>query len=279
MTGRGKQGMRPATPPDPTLKSRPVPRSRHFAVLPFGPASASDIHNTAPSLEDIDEAIGIDEVKRQNLGGKTHVRSLLEDLYILSLPSSDDEEWEPDPTWGFYVFVTSYSDSALEYLPKAMDNWIKLAQRDLMHYGPYGAEAFRRLRMDVIADEEALSGASDDRIREELNAQIHGLESSGQGQSTLARRHRGCFVLGEDLIVKLAGLTFPNDSRQDHGSFSNITVKFIDRFWKWRPLGTPFTYKGIRSCSITSLAEIFELLASNSLSLEEIHGLRPPFAP
>lgn len=278
MTGRGTQGMRPTTPPDPTLKTRPVPHSRQFSVLSFGPASANDIRHTSRSLEQMNAEIGLNEIQCLGSAGKSHVRSLLEELHTLNLPR-DDENWDPDPTWGFYVFVTSYSDTALERVSKAMENWVMLTERGLMYYGPYGAEAIRRLRMDLIVDEEALSEASDDRIREEFKAQVRGLKSQCGGRSLSAGRYGACFVLDEEDIVRLAGLDLPNDPSQDNGFFGDITVKLIDRYWTWRPLGTLFTYKGKRNCSITSLAEVFELLVSNSLTLEEIHGLRHPFGP
>ena len=271
--------MRPATPLDPTLKSWPVPQYRHFPVLSFGPASTNDIRSTARSLEDIDAEVGSAETKRQNIAGKSHVRSLLEELHTLSLPSVDDEEREPDPTWRFYVFVTSYSNAALDNLSKAMTNWIELTRQDLDYYGSYGAEALRRLRMDVIIDAEKLSGASDDRIREELCAQIRGLQLSGKTESSPPGRYSACFVLDEEAIVKLAGLVLPEDPTHDDRSYSNLTVKLIDRLWDWRSLSNLVAYKGVRHCSITSLAELFELLVSNRLSLEEIHGLRHPFAP
>lgn len=53
MTARGAANLRPVTPPDPTLASRPVPRTRTFTVQSFGPGAAADLYPRP--LKEVDE--------------------------------------------------------------------------------------------------------------------------------------------------------------------------------------------------------------------------------
>lgn len=188
-----------------------------------------------------------------------------EDLYV-----------DRDPTWGFYVFVTAYSDSASEQLSQAIENWVKVVQRDLEYSATvpvYANEAFRRFKLDVIADKDKLDDASDDRIREEFRAQIRDLRlSDDEDQIVPPARNMACFVLDEEKVVMLADLSLPDDPMQEYELFSQKTVKVLDAYWHRPSTSNGSSYRGMGYCSITSLHWLYTLLTSGD-RIEDFHPL------
>lgn len=71
------------------------------------------------------------------------------------------------------MFVTDYSPANIESIPRAIENLVKSIERTMRRSLPaYIGEASRRFKLDVVEDEEALLGASDDRVREEFRAHL-----------------------------------------------------------------------------------------------------------
>ncbi|KAG9759587.1 hypothetical protein KCU73_g3314, partial [Aureobasidium melanogenum] len=180
MTGRGRAAAppaRPVTPVDQTLISRPVPRRRNFVPRSFGPGAAGDIHSRVNPIHDLlasaDEATYVPTrahsttVMSYSPSGDD-VRHLLKDCADWESVSfrSDERMPPPDPTWGFTVFVTAYDDRSRAQLSQAMQNWIRVQERKLENgytLPAFAAEAWKRFKLDVIEEQEALDGASDDR--------------------------------------------------------------------------------------------------------------------
>ncbi|KAH0001708.1 hypothetical protein KCU78_g14742, partial [Aureobasidium melanogenum] len=292
MTGRGKAAApssRPVTPVDQTLISRPVPRRRNFVPRSFGPGAAGDIRSRVNPIHDLlasaDEATYVPthahgtNVMSYSPSGDD-VRHLLKDCADWESVSfrSDERMPPPDPTWGFTVFVTAYDDRSRAQLSQAMQNWIRVQERKLENgytLPAFAAEAWKRFKLDVIEEQEALDGASDDRVRAEFRALVRGKELSDDDDQFLPpARNQACLVLDAAAITMLADLKFATELKDDRAAFENMKIRAIDIHWN-RPQSTASNYRGIGQLPIDALARFYHLLTSGPDSgyMEGMHPL------
>ncbi|KAL6362866.1 hypothetical protein LRP88_04180 [Fusarium phalaenopsidis] len=271
MTGRGKAGT-PAPPRLPlrdlTLTTRPVPPERLFNVRSVGPGAASDIRSTAESFQDLKDRAG---------------------------PFSDSDEcgqaWyllrklrrQSDPTWGYYVFVTSYTEAAMKGLEPAAQKLVEVVHRIFAEnaHPALGAEAYKRFKLDLVQDREALDGASDDRVREEFNALLrgHGLWPAGCSDSGpfMPARHFVCFVFDEATILELESLSFPDKLEEDYKALENVRIKILDRAWQ-RPKSGRSSYPGVDDCPVQGLVGVYYLTGNgDSNSMKDMYPMSSCF--
>lgn len=186
---------------------------------------------------------------------------------------------ERDPTWGFYVFLTSYSEEVSANIPRAMETLIGVLQRKLPYWTcpPYAEEAFRRFKLDLVEDQAALEGATHDRIRAEFQAlcraKIRDVTSSKEfeGKETFdlwsRARYMACLVLDEAAVSTLANVPHFEDQK-DHDRFliNMVILKIVDRFWQRPPPVVLSTedYRGVADCSIGRLPLLYHEITSYS---------------
>jgi hypothetical protein len=284
MTGRGQAGLpplRPTTPTDPTLASRPVPRKRAFPIRLFGPGASIDT-SLAESHDwdaktafwnDLDRAAAAESGNSWNTSDVRHlldtVRFYNETIY------RKDEAFISEPTWGFYVFLTDYDQATRDNIPRAMENWVKAIQRGLRPRYPdqskiYSDEAFRRLRLDLVDDEEALNHASIDRVRECFRALVRSFQlADGENEWAGRPRNRTCLVLDAQNVQMLADLTFSEgeDDFEQIRVFLHCHVTAIDIDWQ-RPEMTRNNWRGVRKLEIINLERRYHMLDGNFLLSE-----------
>ncbi|KAL4902356.1 hypothetical protein BDW74DRAFT_180861 [Aspergillus multicolor] len=289
MTTRGKppSSFRPTTPPDPTLTTRPVPRTRTFTVQSFGPGSASSIKSVIRTPEQVraesDPATYLNPLDAQY----SHILQdpiyqLIQEVHADSevVPGElEPHEHEPDPTWGFYAFVVDYDAETLAKIPSALANLVEVTRWRIRasSTAQYTDEALRRFKIDVVQHEEALSCASDDRVREEFRAFLRGLnllDDCAVGSMTVlgaSMRNYACLVLNRPTICLLADLAFPRELRGDYRIFRKNTIKLVDAWWQ-RQTANVSAYRGIDFIPINSLANYYgELLSSaNGGAMEDL---------
>ncbi|KAF4153146.1 hypothetical protein CNMCM6936_000976 [Aspergillus lentulus] len=260
---RPPASQRPTTPPDPTLHTRPVPRTRHFTPRDFGPGAVPNINELVRPLEEVrqdaDPATYVNPMDAQLFATlQDEIWDLLKEIELHEFDYNEAEELRGrDPTWGFYAFVTDYSADVLGKIPRAMDHLI---------------EACHRFKLSVVEDDETLSGASDDRVREEFRAQLRTLQQLNENDWIRApARNYACLVLDKPTVSMLADLSFPEDIRQDWELFHPKTIKVVDAWWK-RPATNVSSYRGVGHCPITSLARFYMLVtsAANSGAMEDL---------
>jgi hypothetical protein len=275
MTGRGGGDIiiptRPVTPPAPDSLS--VPKEKLFTTIRYvGSGAAANVRSQVRAAKDIENSRG--GLRR---GGRQWYHVLLEHIEDFASRCHHDEETEPpnDPTWGFRVFITSYSPAARERLPRALANWAQAQElwlQDSIDQPEYRQEVLKRFKLDIVED-ESLEGASDDRVREEFRAWMTGLgftareeEEDEMSVAFLSTVHNPseniCLVLDEARIIMLADLTF-DDPKDDLDRFEGMTVRAIDGTWR-RPAEVKVneTYRGVGDVSIIGLAELFKVMAS-----------------
>lgn len=89
----------------------------------------------------------------------------------------------PDWTWSYFVFLTDYSQRTIDNVPRAIKNLVKATvikpNAGAQTPDPYAEQAIRRFKLDVIQDEDALAGASTDRVRENFRALVRSFELCG----------------------------------------------------------------------------------------------------
>ncbi|KAF2723825.1 hypothetical protein K431DRAFT_282519 [Polychaeton citri CBS 116435] len=283
MTGRGNRG--PAPPPvppaDPTLSSHPVPRRRTFQIRSFGPGSAADIQDTTRPFSVLDQAANRESYTGPGDYRETEdVRRLLEEVdNWAETQFRDDEEPGPvDRTWGYYVFLTSYSDATRGQLPQAMENWVTVQQRMLSHaetLPELREEARRRFKLDLIEDQQELENASDDRIRENFRAFLKNQDlTREEDRFPPQARFNVCLVLDEAKVKMLAGLQFLDEHIQEFIAFRRETVKAIDANWD-RSRAAGSSYHGVGNVSINGLQRLYLLITSgaNTGAMEDLHPL------
>ena len=276
MTGRGDGRrlaaipFRPVTPPAPDSLS--VPEKKLFTtVRSVGPGAAPGIRSRVRASKDIKRAIN-DWMKT----GGSWYHGLLEGVEDFAEMVHHDEDLEStnDPTWGFRVFITSYSPAAQEKLPQALANWIRaqeLALEQTIGQAVYRQEVLIRFKLDLVED-ESLENASDDRVREEFRAWMMGLDFTPRDEEEDDPRsllsvmpnpsENICLILDEARIIMLADLTF-GEPKDDLRRFEGLTVRAIDGTWR-RPAEVKAneTYRGIGDVSIVGLAELYGVMAS-----------------
>jgi hypothetical protein len=286
MTGRGKAGLpplRPTTPTDPTLTSRPVPRKRAFPIRSFGPGASIDTSLAESHDWDAKRAFwkGLDraaaaESKNSNRN-TSDVRHLLDTVKFYDETTyREDGAFIPEPTWGFYVFLTDYDQATRDNIPQAMENWVKAIQRGLRPRSPdgskvYSDEAFRRLRLDLVDDEEALNHASIDRVRECFRALVRSFElADGENEWAGPPRNSTCLVLNARRVQMLADLTFSEDEDdfKQICAFLDCYVTAVDIGWQ-RPEMTRDDWRGFRDLEIICLERRYQMLHGGFL-LDEL---------
>lgn len=260
--------MRPTTPLDPTLASRPVPRKKAFPIRSFGPGNAIDTSDGDPKRWQRDTrsawwknfyraAVPCEYDEHENLSVLRAIEGSEAVLW------RDDDFLVPQPTWGYYVFLTDYDQATMENIPRAMENWVEVIQR---HQGanatppdPYAEEAFRRFKLDLIYEQESLASASIDRVRECFRALIRSLEitdgNDADDEWVPPTRNKICLVLDAAKIQMLANLTFRDgcDYIEEYRVFETCRVQAVDIKWQ-RPEETMSKYRGVRDMSIADLA-------------------------
>lgn len=277
--------MRPVTPPAPDSLS--VPQRKIFTALrSVGRGAAADIKSHLKSVSELQRSSG----STPGSGCEWYEVLLQEVETDGQTCYHDDTEPSDDPTWGFSVFVTSYSPGAQEKLPQALENWIRAQDLWLEHHvlePVFRDEVIKRFKLDVVYD-DSLEGASDDRIRAEFRAWMAGLGLTARGDQSLPLvgvsmspnpKENICLVLDEASITMLAGLTFTSDLKSDFARFEGMNVRAIDCTWR-RPaeLKSNDTWRGIGDVSIVGLAVLFEMIAAPVRGHSEMgmmHDLHP----
>ncbi|KAG9644930.1 hypothetical protein KCV04_g4038, partial [Aureobasidium melanogenum] len=292
MTGRGRAAAppsRPVTPVDQTLVSRPVPRRRNFVPRCFGHGAASDIRSRVCSIRDLlasaDESTYIPALAHSPVVSSyspngDDVRHLLEECADWESVSFrlDERMPPPDPTWGFTVFVTAYDGSSRGQLHQAVQNWLRVQERELENgytLVAYAAEAWKRFKLDIIEDQEALDGASDDRVRAEFRALVRSKElSDDEDQFLPPARNQACLVLDAAAITMLAQLKFPEGLEDDREAFKDKKVTAIDIQWN-KPKTSTGSYRGTGQLSINALARFYHLVTAGPdlLCMQDMHPL------
>ena len=257
MTGRRAPQARPTTPTDPTLKSRPPPRQRRFPLRSYGPGAAADILQQTTATQALHH-LASSSAASQTLEAKDNSDLLarVEKWEKCSL-WEDGRSVKPDPTWGFYVIVTDYSRTAKDNIDRAMENLLRVQQLGASADLPdvYADEAYRRLKFDVVEDQDALGGASHDRVRECFRAHIRSLELWDDiDQFPPPPRNYVCLIMDVSKIEMLANLNF-HDAR----SLSTCKLQAVDIFWE-RPETTTSSYRGVRELAIDTLLRTYLLL-------------------
>jgi hypothetical protein len=122
---------------------------------------------------------------------------------------------------------------------------------------PYAKELYRRLRFNVVEDEEALEGASVDRVRECFRALARSLElSDDEDEYPPPARNLICFVLDSDSVEVLADLDFFDHYVQELKVHEKCKLQAVNIDWK-RPEMTRDSYRGARYLEIPSLARTY----------------------
>ncbi|RDW70546.1 uncharacterized protein DSM5745_08057 [Aspergillus mulundensis] len=262
MTTRGRPpvSLRPTTPPDPTLATRPVPRTRTFTPHSYGPGAAPNIKDLVRNLNqvraDSDPATYLNPLDAQYshiLPDGIHqlLKEIIADETIFT---ETDEIISIDPTWGFYAFLVDYDADTLRKIPLAMHNLVEATRRTIRAQSTtaYADEALRRFKLDVVQDEAALADASADRIREEFRAHLRGVRQLGDdGVIRGAARNYACLVLDRAVVLMLADLApaFSEDLRGDWRALRGKTIPLVDAWWE-RPAANGSAYRGVDCCSV-----------------------------
>jgi hypothetical protein len=296
MTGRGKAGLpplRPTTRTDPTSISRPVPRKRAFPIRSFGPGALiedtsitdfSDWDARRAFWEELDRAAKAESGSDSGLS--SDVPQLLSTIrHNERATYREDGACTPEPTWGFYVCLTDYDPATRDSIPRAMENWVKVIQRDLRPRYPgdskvHSDEAFRRLRLDLIEDEEALNHASVDRVRECFRALVRSFElTDDEDEWAGPPRNKTCFVLNAQKVQMLADLTFCEDVMEESRVFGKCRLTAVDIYYR-RPemtrgdwCGSSETrenWRGFRDLEIIGLDRRYQMLDNNAYLLDEL---------
>ncbi|KAK2686056.1 hypothetical protein QWA68_015296 [Fusarium oxysporum] len=113
----------------------------------------------------------------------------------------------------------------------------------------FATEAFKRLKFDVMEDKDLLENASDDRVREEFNAYVRSLRlflddlrwekkrqeffNDNLNRPDGPTRYGFSIILDERTIDKLAAITFPDNLDKDREVLKDISIKLVDRHWRY----------------------------------------------
>lgn len=255
--------MRPPSPTDPTLETRPAPRKHRFPIRSFGPGAAADILGTVTPPEEL-QRIAEDDPASQTDEAKW-------DKHLLNTVTHwEGTDWRNDgspitrdPTWGFYLFLTDYSPETRGKIPLALENLIRVQKRRLKvnteSANLYANEVYHRLRFAVVEDKDALEGASFDRVRECFRALVRSFELivDDDNDFPLPARNTVCFALHGDKVDMLANFEFNDDDRREEtNAHEKCKLPAVDIWWK-RPEMTRSSYRGVRELEITMLAHSY----------------------
>jgi hypothetical protein len=180
-----------------------------------------------------------------------------------------------DPTWGFFLFLTDYSETTKDNMPRAIDNLIKAmrsvlgASAERVH--PLCIETYKRLKFDLVEDREALEGASIDRVRACFRALLRSLHLSDDEEHPfpLPVRNRACLVLDRAAVDMLADLPFYEGRTQESGSWEQRKLQAVDIYWE-RSEMTRSAYCGVREFAIEDLSGMYMLLRYRSMETAEL---------
>ena len=291
MTQRGKMDsvkevpMRPVTPPAPDSLSMP-PQKIFTDLRSIGRGTAADIKSRIRTVAELQRSPGATQYR----GGEWYEILLQEIEDDARTCYHDDEHPSDDPTWGFPVFITSYTSAAQEKLPQALQIWIRAQELWLEHHVLHSAfrqEAIERFKLVIVSD-KSLQDASDDRIRAEFRAWMAGLGHTAKGDQSPPLtglsmspnpKENICLVLNEASITMLAGLTFTGEAQSDTTRFEGMRVRAIDCTWR-RPaeMKANDTWRGTGDVSIVGLAVLFVMILSpvrGRLETGMMHHLHP----
>ncbi|GAB1742543.1 hypothetical protein NU219Hw_g8084t1 [Hortaea werneckii] len=264
---------RATTPTDPTLQSQPPPAKRRFPVRSYGPGTTPDIKQRTTSRDALDNLASTNAAS-QTLEAQDH-KQLLRIVQTWENCSmwEDGRMVEPDPTWGFYLIVTDYSQDAKDRLDGAMESLLRVQHQKLgANADPpnvYADELYRRLKFEVIEDQEALDGASDDRVRECFRAHVRGLELSDEDDDyPPPPRNYACLVLDGSKIGMLVNLPHHDERSKAVRTFNTCRLKAVDIFWQ-RPEKTVSSYRGARDIALLMLPRTYDLLENTELNRVE----------
>ncbi|EWG43580.1 hypothetical protein FVEG_04996 [Fusarium verticillioides 7600] len=289
-------------PRDPSLEIRPVPHKRSFNNRSVGPGADPAIQKTARHLNDVDLDIRpTDYSVEPEFDSQMFERERPFNRWV-----RDDEDWfgykkrsddvrkllsaveahqiktrgplgqaATDPTWGYFVFVTSYSNLACQKLNQALENLVQATIRSLRLMSPslYSEEATKRFKLEVIEDKEALENASEDRVREEFRAHLRSLgvlEEDLMFRGIGISRFSACILLDEQTISRLANCSFSLDIERDEPRLADVLVRMIDPKWDYPAEPYPGElddedrpYRGGDYCPVTALAELYRIMDGN----------------
>jgi hypothetical protein len=156
----------PTTRSDPTLESWPPPRTHRFPTRSYGPAAAADITQEVTSIKALNRLASPSTDPRAPYEDDS--RSFSKSFARWEGVERDDGKMEEDdPTWGLCMMLTDYSQTGRDNVDKAMENLLRLQERLLgANADPpnvYTDEMYRRMRFDVLEDQDMLEGASHER--------------------------------------------------------------------------------------------------------------------
>lgn len=171
----------------------------------------------------------------------------------------------PQPTWGYYVFLTEYDQAKKDSAPRAMENCVKLVQwqqgANANPPDPYAEEVLRRFKLDLVYERESLDSATIDRVRECFSALVRSFEITDENDKDMwvgPARNKVCLVLNADSIQMLANLAFRNDCDhiKENRAFEACQLQAVDIEWQ-RPEETRSRYRGWRNVSIVNLPRVY----------------------
>ncbi|KAG5827501.1 hypothetical protein H9Q74_002445 [Fusarium xylarioides] len=289
-------------PRDPSLEIRPVPHKRCFNTRSFGPGADPAIQKTTRYLSDVDLDIRPSDYSNEpEFDSQIFERERPFNRWV-----RDNEDWfgykkrsddvrkllsaveahqnktrgplgqaVTDPTWGYFVFVASYSNLACQKLNQALENLVQATIRNLRLMSPslYSEEATKRFKLEVIEDKEALENASEDRVREEFRAHLRSLgvlEDDLMFRGIGTSRFSACILLDEQTISRLANCSFSLDIEWDESRLARVLVRMVDPKWDYPAEPYPGElddanrpYRGGDDYPITALAELYRIMDGN----------------
>ncbi|KAI6887344.1 hypothetical protein KC360_g1449 [Hortaea werneckii] len=269
---------RVTTPTDPTLESRAPPTKRRVPVRSYGPGTAPDIKQKIRSRDALESLARSSSASQDGFAkDNSDLLDTVEKWENCDL-WNDGREFEPDPTWGFYIVVTNYSQEARGKLDSAMERLLHVLHQVLGAGADppdvYADELYRRLKFDVIEDRETLENASNDRVRECFRAHIRGLELWGEEEEGAENdwpppsRNYVCLVLDGSKMNMLLNMPDHIDRVDDGHMLDDCRLKAIDIFWQ-RPEETVSTYRGARDIALLMLPCTYDLLETTELNRVE----------
>jgi hypothetical protein len=269
MTGRGPRGNPPLRFPssiDPTLESRPAPHEHRFPIRSFAPGAAADVQQTVTSSEELERVV--EEASVPETGESIDNSDLLRYVTKYEMSCSD-------PTWGFYLFLTDYSETTKDKMPRAIDNLTKAMQQVLgasvERAHPLCVETYKRLKFDLVEDQEALEGASMDRVRACFRALLRSMHLSDDEEYPfpLPVRNRACLVLDRATVDMLADLPFSEGRTQESGSWGKRKIRAVDIDWERSEMSRS-AYRGVREFAIEDLSGMYMLLHYRGMETAEL---------
>jgi hypothetical protein len=298
MTSRGRVPTPPPIPIEPWLITRPVPRRRGFATRAFGPGSAPELitRQYTSDMAFADRRAPGPSYGRNGIVWYPELddlRKLLEHIDKWADCEFHEDGRPPGPvdgTWGYHVFLTSYDAATREKLELAMTNWVRIVQRHIASDSSDAPDDKKeelrvRFKFELVEDEEELSDASDDRVRENFRALMRNLDlRPDEDRWPPQARYNVCLVLDAAAVEMLAGLQIPDkeshrqtglrDPDQEYSAYRKMTIKAIDANWD-REDGRWSSYRGVGQVSINGLQELYLRITGDACNkaMEDLHPL------